>query len=337
MRAVPVRARGPARQRAAPHGPAQRHARKRPRALHGHGRGHRAHEHPLPLRRARAARAGQLPRPDVRRALRGREGPAVGAVPARRRGLPRQGLQSGVGPALGARLPEDHQKSRRRVAQAALSCELVCRDRRPVPDPVFARARHGHALSRHDRHAAAQARLPSGARGRAPARDAGRRARGHRGLPRPGRLLRPVLRQRHHCHRGGAGRQRPRAGHQPRLCGHAVGVAAGRGLAAGARGSARTRVSRRLPHLRLRHGPPRRRHGARQCPPRRRGRLHRLRGGGRAGIRADDRPRRHRHEPALRRAPHGKARGRGALHRLRRGLCQDRALAALPPELAHGV
>ena len=42
-------------------------------------------------------------------------------------------------------------------------------------------------------------------------------------------------------------------GHEPRLCGHAVGVAAGRGLAAGARGSARTRVSRRLPHLRLRH------------------------------------------------------------------------------------
>lgn len=72
-------------------------------------------------------------------------------------------------------------------------------------------------------------------------------------------------------------------------------------------------------------------------PARRRGRLHHLRGGGRARIRADDRPRRHRHESALRRAPHGKARGRGALHRLRHGLCQNRALAALPPELAHGV
>ena len=208
----------------------------------------------------------------------------MGTVPARGRGLPRQGLQSGVGAALRARLPEDHQKSRRRVAQAALSCDVVCRDRRPVSDPVFARARHGHALSRHDRHAAAQARLPSGARGRAPARDAGRRARGHRGLPRPGRFLRPVLRQRHDRHRGGAGRQGPRTGAEPRLCGHAVGVAAGRGLAAGARGSARTRVSRRVSHLCLGYRPPRRRHGARQCPPRRRGRLHHLRGGGCAGI-----------------------------------------------------
>ena len=57
----------------------------------------------------------------------------------------------------------------------------------------------------------------------------------------------------HHRHRGGAGRQGARARHQPRLCRHAVGVAAGRGLAAGVRRSARTRVSRRLPHLRLRH------------------------------------------------------------------------------------
>ena len=40
---------------------------------------------------------------------------------------------------------------------------------------------------------------------------------------------------------------------------------------------------------------------------------------------------------SLRRAPDGKARGRGALHRLRRGLCQNGALAALPAELAHGV
>ena len=64
---------------------------------------------------------------------------------------------------------------------------------------------------------AAQARLASGAQRRPPARDARRRARGHRRLPGPGRVRRPLLRQRHDSHRGRAGREGPRAGREPPL------------------------------------------------------------------------------------------------------------------------
>ena len=144
--------------------------------------------------------------------------------------------------------------------------------------------------------------------------DAGRRDGGHRRLPRPRRLLRPLLRQRHDSHRGRPRRQGPRAGHKPRLRRRRNGPAS-----AGTSGT----TSARPPGPRNINGDYR--IFASDIDPRavelaranaRRAGVEELIDfsvGGRAGVFPRHGAGRHRHEPALRRAADGKARGRAAL------------------------
>ena len=82
-------------------------------------------------------------------------------------------------------------------------------ERQPLSDPVRHREGRGHPVPGHLRRGAVQAGLPGPEHGRAPAGDAGGGPGDPLPLPGEGPLLRPLLRQRHHPHRGGPHREEP--------------------------------------------------------------------------------------------------------------------------------
>ena len=88
----------------------------------------------------------RLPGQDLRPAVRGRQGAAVGAVHPEGRRVPGEGPQSGLRAAFHPGLPEDHQKGGRQPSGAGVRPELVRGDRREVSDPVRHHARHGRAV-----------------------------------------------------------------------------------------------------------------------------------------------------------------------------------------------
>ena len=158
--------------------------------------------------------------------------------------------------ALCAGLPADNKKAAavrlgsayglERLPETGALCQIqfsIMKDRRAC-------------LPRHLRHEPAQAWLPSGAGGGAPAGDSGRRDGGHLRLPRARRLLRPLLRQRDDSDRGRARGEGPRAGDKPELCGGEVAGPARRDIwRRSARGCAGAGVLRRIPDFRLGHRP----------------------------------------------------------------------------------